>query len=139
MKVAVIGPKYLVRFEPGEILPDALTALAKDRNWSCGSIQAIGAVEDVILGYYDLHKKEYIRIAVEGEVEVVSLSGNLSRLSETPLWHMHILVSDREARVQGGHLFALKVAVTLECWIEIHDRVVNRKMDEHTGLNLLDV
>jgi len=41
--------------------------------------------------------------------------------------------------VRGGHLIGLEVAITLECWIERGGKVIQRKKDDYSGLNLLDL
>jgi uncharacterized protein len=139
MKLVEDGRRSLVRFEVGEKLPDALVELARLRGWALASISGLGAVKDVVLGYYDLPERKYINHPVEGVVELVSMIGNLSLLDGNPLWHVHVSVADRKGNLKGGHLMALEVAVTVECWIDTSPRVVTRKRDEFTGLNLLDL
>jgi uncharacterized protein len=139
MKLVEDGRRTLVRFEVGEKLPDALNQLAKLRGWASASITGLGAVKDVVLGYYDLPERKYINHPVDGVVELVSMVGNLSLLDGGPLWHCHISVADRNGNLKGGHLMGLEVAVTVECWINTSPRVVTRKRDEYTGLNLLDL
>jgi uncharacterized protein len=139
MRILEDGDRYLVRFEIGEQLPTALVELGKRYGWTSASITGLGAVRNVILGYYDLPSRTYINHPVEGTVELISLVGNLSLLDGNPLWHMHISVADREGKLRGGHLMQLEVAVTVECWIHVSAELAIRRYDETTGLNLLDI
>lgn len=139
MRLIQDGERFLVRFEVGEKLPDALTNLAGERAWKSASLTGIGAVKDVLLGAYELADKRYSKFPVDGVVELVSLVGNLSWLNEQPMWHLHALVSDAKGVVTGGHLFNLSVAVTVECWIHVSKLPIERKSDPYTGLNLLDL
>ena len=139
MKVASDGSRWLVRCEVGEILPTALTDLAAKQDWNSASLTGIGGVRHVRLAYYDLQERRYLTFDVDGIVELVSMVGNLSRLDGKPLWHVHAAVADREGNVRGGHLVSLEVAITVECWINPSSLPVNRKADDHSGLNLLDL
>jgi uncharacterized protein len=139
MKVAEDGKKYLVRFEVGEKLPEKLVELALAHGWKCGSISGLGAVHNVTLGYFDLPTRTYVNHPIDGIVELISLVGNLSWFEDRPIWHMHAAVADRNGQLRGGHLMTLEVAVTVECWIEAGDRLITRKRDDYSGLNLLDL
>ena len=137
MKWRDLENRCLVKGEPGDRLPDFLVELARERGWMSGSLTGLGGVRDVQLAYFDLELKQYLPISVEGVVEVVSLTGNLSRVQGQPFWHLHAAVSDRDGRVTAGHLVRLEVAITLECWIDAGLQHVDRERDPETGLNLL--
>lgn len=132
-----IDEAYLVRFHRGEVLPDALVSLAEELDWKSGAFSAIGAVENLTLGYFDLDHKIYVKFPVEGVSEVLALNGNLSILNDKPFWHLHAIVGDHNGNVRGGHLIHLEVAITLECWIWPSQTLVERVPDPLTGLNLL--
>jgi hypothetical protein len=132
-------PRLLVRFEVGEKLPENLVDLARRLGIASGSLTGIGGVRNVVLGYYDLQARQYVTFEVPGIVELVSLIGNVSLVNGQPFWHLHASVADREGNVRGGHLIGLEVAITLECWIERGGKVIQRKKDDYSGLNLLDL
>ncbi len=128
---------FLVRFERGEKIPDALLALTEEQKWKTGALSAIGAVENSLLGYFDLEQKKYLKYSIDGIAEVLSLKGNLSLLNDKPFWHLHAIVSDRNGNVRGGHLINMDVAITLECWIWTKNASILREPDDFTGLNFL--
>lgn len=129
----------LVRIERGEILTEQLNELAAQYDWTCGWVSGIGAVQNVRLAYYDLARREYLPIDVNGIVELTNLTGNLSRLDGKPFWHLHATVAGRDGEVQGGHVLRMETAITVECWIGRTAWRVVRRSDEFSGLNLLDL
>jgi predicted DNA-binding protein with PD1-like motif len=131
--------RLLVRFEVGEKLPESLVDLARRLGIVSGSLSGIGGVHNVVLGYYDLQARKYVTFEVPGIVELVSLIGNVSLVNGQPFWHLHAAVADRDGNVKAGHLVSLEVAVTAECWIERGRKMLQRKRDEYSGLNLLDL
>lgn len=139
MRFRRVGSRFLLRGEIGDRFPAALVALAREQEWLSGSISGLGGVRNVKLAYFDVLRKEYLPIQVDGVVELVSLTGNLTIVDGEPFWHLHAVVSDAAGSVTAGHLASLEVAVTLECWIDIVGERVERWRDEVSGLNLLDV
>jgi predicted DNA-binding protein with PD1-like motif len=139
MKILADDDRFLVRFEIGEKLPDALIELARARGWQSAQVTGIGAVKGVTLAYYDLAERKYINHPVDGIVELISLIGNLASLDGNPIWHIHCTVADRNGNLKGGHLNTLEVAVTVECSILTGKKAARRAFDNYTGLNLLDL
>lgn len=131
--------RLIVRFDVGEKLPECLLDFSKRLGLVSGSLTGIGGVQNVILGYYDLTTRQYLTFPVPGMVELVSLSGNVSLINGQPFWHLHAAVADREGNLKGGHLVSLEVAITLECEIRRSNKMLQRKRDEYSGLNLLDM
>ncbi|MFZ5433112.1 MAG: PPC domain-containing DNA-binding protein [Calditrichota bacterium] len=139
MKYVEDKDRFLVRFEVGETLPDALVGMSGELGWTSGSLTGIGGVKDVVLAYYDLAAREYLKFPVAGIVELVSLAGNLALVEDKPFWHLHASVANVKGEVTAGHLVSLTVAITLECWIQPGIGIYNRKYDESCGLNLLSI
>ena len=52
-----------------------LLDFAKRERLASGHFTAIGAFEDVTLGYFEWTRKDYARIAIREQVEVLSLVG----------------------------------------------------------------
>jgi uncharacterized protein len=139
MKIAQEGSRFLIRFELGESLPASLLNLAEEQKWGSASLTGLGAVKNVQVAYFDLTENKYIAHNLDGIVELISLVGNLSWFNEKPVWHLHATLADCDGNVKGGHLIHLEVAVTVECWIHASQLHVARKLDSHSGLNLLDL
>jgi predicted DNA-binding protein with PD1-like motif len=114
--------------------------LRAERN-ALGEFSAIGAVERVEIGYYDLANRQYVFRAEGGPFEVASITGNISELDERPLIHAHGVLSrcDDTLECIGGHIRRADVAVTLEmCMWQITQPLL-REYDDDTGLNLISI
>jgi uncharacterized protein len=127
--------------EKGEELVSTLTRFCEERQIHWVQFQAIGAVEDVEIGYYDLEAKEYVFRQEPGPFEVSSMDGNVTELNSLPVPHIHAVLSraDESLETIGGHIRRATVHITLEmCLWEITQPLV-RRFDDETGLNLIDV
>lgn len=116
-----------VRIDPGENINEILEIVAKEKGFRSGTLQGIGALESAILGFYDAHKKEYIRKEINGEMELVSCMGNISWENDQPFIHLHATVSDQHFNTFGGHLFSAVVSVTGEFFISVYEEKLIRK------------
>jgi hypothetical protein len=55
-----------------------LKMFAEEQHLAASHFTAIGAFKNVILGYFDWEKKDYIKIPLHEQVEVLSLVGDIS-------------------------------------------------------------
>ena len=139
MKWIEDGSRFVVRFDVAEKLPETLLDFSKRLGLFSGWLSGIGGVQNVVLAYYDLTIRKYVTFSVSGMVELISLSGNIALVNGQPIWHLHASVADREGNVKGGHLVGLEVAITLECVIQRGSKMLQRKQDDYSGLNLLEI
>lgn len=137
MRSTKLADGYLVRCEIGDEVVSAITKFAAEKGIHSGTVIDIGALQDPELGFYDIHKKEYIKRKFEGDYELVGLSGNFARFGNDTILHCHAAFSDTEFRLIGGHLFSAGVAVTGEFYIRPGGIVIERGPDPKTGLNLI--
>lgn len=128
---------YLVRCDIGDEVVSTLTSFAVENKISSGTVIGIGALQDIVLGYFDMTKKEYLRKEFNGIYELLSLSGNFAKLNSETTLHCHAVISDAEYNVKGGHLFSGVIAITGEFYIRPADTEINRELDKFTGLNLI--
>ena len=129
---------FLLRLVRGEEIHQTLTRFAAERGIRGGWVQGIGAVRDVELGYYHLETRRYERRVIEEEMEILSLTGNFSRLKGRPFLHAHVSLMRADFSVAGGHLFRGTVAATGEFSIHQTDLRLERRMDAGIGLPLLE-
>lgn len=128
---------YLLRLSKGEKLAERLTAFCTEKHITSGFFQAIGALSHAELGYYNLEKKEYVWKTMEGDRELVSLTGNVSLVDNNPFVHMHTVLSDENFSCIGGHLKEGIVGATCEVNIIDLQKEIHREFDEEVGLKLL--
>ncbi len=107
------GDVHLFRVEEGEDLLEALVAYCRQAKVNQAVVSAIGAVRHPIIGAYDFEEGVYHRLTLEGDWELLALSGNVSPTAEGegPFAHLHVLLGDARGQVRGGHLFSAKVRV----------------------------
>lgn len=119
---------------------EGLTQFAKDEGFDAASLTAIGAFSDVTLGFYDLEKQEYEENPVEAQVEVVSLVGDVAVKEDgDPQVHAHVVVGLRDGTAKGGHLLEAHIRPTLEVVLVESPEHLRRKMDEASGLALIEL
>ncbi len=108
-----VGEMHLFRLPEGDDLLQALVAHCRGAGIEAAWVHAIGAVRAPVIGAYDFATGRYRRVALEGDWELLSLSGNVSLAEghDGPFAHLHVLLGDHEGGVRGGHLFAAEVRV----------------------------
>jgi uncharacterized protein len=103
------------------------------------SFTGIGGFSSALLGYYDVDKQEYIDITVEEQVEVLSLTGDITLEGEHRLVHAHVVCGRRDGSVVGGHLQRAVVRPTLEIILTEAPSCLKRSFDPKAGLPLIDL
>lgn len=142
MQAVQIHNGFFLVFRRGEDFIPTLTRFCEENEIHWGQFQAIGAVADVEVGYYDLESREYAFRSEEGPFEVASMDGNISESDEEkPVVHAHAVLSrcDETLECIGGHLRAATVALTLELCLWEVTQPLTRRFDDETGLNLINV
>ncbi len=92
------------------------------------------------LGYFDWDTKEYQKIPVREQVEVLSLVGDVA-LDEQgePALHAHVVVGKSDGTAHGGHLLQAIVRPTLEVILVESPHYLQRHHDPESGLALIRV
>jgi len=139
MKHKRMGDRILARLFPGEEIIESLKALTREARIPAGSLAGLGAVNDVTLALYETASRSYRTTRLEEELEVVSLTGNLSWLGGDPVVHAHGVVSRADCSTVAGHIMRGIVSITLEVMVEVYSERVERKPEPEIGLNLLDL
>jgi uncharacterized protein len=130
----------VVVFDAGEEVVAGLLRFAKEQKLSAAHLTAIGAFERVTLGFFDLAKKDYNRIPIQQQVELISLVGNIAEDDDgQPKLHAHVVVGKSDGTAHGGHLLEAFVRPTLEIVIVESSRTLRRRMRADLGLALLDL
>ncbi len=67
-----------------------------------------------VLKYFDWETKEYVDNAVDEQVEVASLIGDVAEADAEPSVHIHLVIGRRDGTAMAGHLGEAHVRPTLE-------------------------
>jgi len=130
---------YAVIFESGDEVVSTLTRFAESENLTSSRFTAIGAFSDAVLGYFDWQKKDYERIPVSEQAEVVSLIGDVALDAERPKIHAHAVLGLRDGTTRGGHLLEAHVRPTLEVILTESPNYLKREFDRESGLALIRI
>jgi uncharacterized protein len=131
---------FALVFETGEEVVAGLLQFAKELKVSGAHLTAIGAFERVTLGFFELTKRDYKRIAIQEQVELMSLVGNIARDDKgDPKLHAHVVVGKSDGTAHGGHLLDAHVRPTLEVVLVESSQHLRRTMRGAYGLALLDL
>ncbi|HXT56173.1 MAG TPA: PPC domain-containing DNA-binding protein [Candidatus Eisenbacteria bacterium] len=129
---------YALIFDKDEEFVAGLTSWAKENKLGGSHFTAIGAFREVTLGYFDRGKKDYQKIPVPEQVEVLSLIGDIALTNGVPQIHAHVVVGKSDGSAHGGHILEARVWPTLELILTESPKHLCRKYDPETGLALID-
>lgn len=133
MKYFVLGPTYVVRLDAGEKIVETLKALCERDAIGGGFFSGLGAVSDAEIGHFDPDAKGYTWVRLSGPREIVSLTGNITKVDGRPFIHAHIAIGDNTLAVRGGHLKEAVVSVTCEITLTRFRDDIGRTRDAANG------
>jgi uncharacterized protein len=130
---------FVLVFDTGDEVVSEMTTFARENDLDAASITAIGAFSGATLGYFDIVRKEYEKIPLEEQVEVLSLIGDIALNEGEPELHAHVVLGRRDGTTRGGHLLEAHVRPTLEVVLTESPDHLKKRTDEETGLALIDI
>jgi uncharacterized protein len=131
---------FAVVFEQGEEVISGLLRLATEHGVGGAYLTAIGAFERVTLGFFEVAKKDYKKIPIHEQVELISLVGNIAQDDRgNPRVHAHVVVGKADGTAHGGHLLEAYVRPTLEVIVVESAKHLYRKVRPDVGVALLDL
>ena len=125
-------------FDKADEPVSGLTAFAKAQALGGAHFTAIGAFSEVTLGYFDRKTRDYKKIPLREQVEVLSLLGDVALDRGEPKVHAHVVVGRADGEARGGHLLEARVWPTLEVVLTESPRHLRKRHDPETGLALID-
>jgi hypothetical protein len=131
---------FAIVFEHGDEVMGALQVFAQGQGLRASRLTAIGAFEQATLGYFDWELKDYVRIPVHEQVEVLSFMGDVALDSNgRPKLHVHVVLGRRDGSTVGGHLLEARVRPTLEVLVVDSPSYLQRQQDPESGLALIRI
>jgi predicted DNA-binding protein with PD1-like motif len=131
---------FALIFDTGDEVMQVLLDFAKERRLAGCHFTGIGAFQDSVLGYFDWQKKDYKKIPVREQVEVLSLVGDVAEKEDgAPQIHAHVVVGTSTGNALGGHLLEAHVRPTLELILTESPVHLRRRHDPKSGLALINV
>lgn len=131
---------YALICDPGDSVTECLERFAAQAQLAASRFTAIGAFSSAVLGWFDLGKRDYRRIPIDTQVEVLSLLGDITLDPRGGRQvHAHAVLGTADGSAKGGHLLAATVQPTLEVLITEAPAHLRRRPDAATGLALIDL
>ena len=130
---------YVVVCDPGDEAVSALTQFARAEQLEAAQITAVGAFEHAIVGWFDREARDYRRIPVDEQCELLSLIGDVAEGQDGPIVHMHAVLGLSDGTTRGGHLLEGRVFPTLEAIVTETPAELRRILRPDIGIALIDL
>ena len=130
---------YAVVLDTGDEVIGELGNFVREQEVEAASLTAIGAFSRAVLGYFQWETKQYKKITVDEQVEVLSLLGDVAVGDQGPTLHLHAVLGKADGSVVGGHLIEAYVWPTLEVILIQPPSYLRKRKDPETGLALIDI
>ena len=130
---------YVVVCDPGDEAVAALNEFAQAEDLEAASITAVGAFEHAVVGWFDRAARDYRRIPVDEQCEVLSLLGDVAEGADGPIVHVHAVLGLSDGTTRGGHLLEGKVFPTLEVMVTETPAELRKVLRPEIGIALIDL
>lgn len=128
--------KIFLRADRGEELVSAIVSVCEKENVRLASVSGIGAAGLIRAGYFDVTEKRYHVSEYRGDLEILSLLGNITEKDGEVYAHLHVCFAKEDGAACGGHLSEAVVSGTGEIVLSLADGRTGRRFDEKVGLNV---
>lgn len=129
---------YAIILANGDEVMSGLNDFAKQYQIKSARFTAIGAFSKAMVAWFDESRKQFKLIPIDQQVELVSMIGDVALSNGKPAVHTHVAVASSDGTVRGGHLIDAQVFPTLELFLTAYPTALEKKLDETTGLMLID-
>src|SRR6202050_3221360 len=143
MQVQLLNPgeatkRYAVIFYQGDEAFSGLLEFAQKYHVTSAHFTAIGAVDGATVAWFDPQRKMYKKIPINGQHEVIGMSGDIALYQGTPVVHAHMLVGTSDGTTRAGHVLDAYVSPTLEVMVTVDPVAMRKRLDPATDLTLID-
>lgn len=121
---------YALVFGTNDDVMSGLTAFAVREKITAGHLSGIGGFSRAKFGWFDFSKKAYRDIPIDGQAEVITLTGDIGMFNGKPQVHVHGAVGLPDGRMCGGHLLEAIVNPTLEIYVTVVPAMLVKKWEE---------
>ena len=130
---------YVVVCDPGDEAVATLTEFARSERLEAAQITAVGAFEHATVGWFDRTARDYRRIQVAEQCELLSLIGDIAAGQDGPILHVHVVLGLSDGTTRGGHLLDGRVFPTLEAVVTETPARLRKVMRPDIGIALIDL
>ncbi len=138
MESKLFGNTLVIRADRGEELIESVKKACVEHQVKIGVVTGIGACDHAVVGAYNTLTKEYLKHEYEGEMEILSFTGNVSQMDGDYYGHYHVVIGRDDGSCIGGHANEIIISGTSEIFVQLVDGTLERSYDDRVGLNTLD-
>jgi uncharacterized protein len=143
MQVQLLNPgqparQYAVIFYQGDEAFSGLLEFAEKYHVTSAHFTAIGALNGATLGWFDPKREMYKKIYINGQYEVIGMSGDIALYEGKPAVHTHMIVGGPDGTTRAGHVLEAYVSPTLEVMVTVDPITMQKRLDPATDLTLID-
>lgn len=131
---------FVIRLEQGDDILKTLKRFADAKKVHAAFFEGIGSLYKARLGHYDFKEtRTYKYETFDEDLEILTLSGNVSTMNQKALPHAHATLGRRDFSVIGGHLEEGSLANMVEINLSTLPGKLEKAKDSSVGLNLLQL
>ncbi len=129
---------YLMVLRQGDDVLAQIEELATKEKIPSANFSGMGFVS-AKFGFFNFKTKEYEPKEFK-DVELASMTGTIAWQNGKVSLHTHGIVTDKKFRSWGGHLLGATVGTgSVEIMVTVHDRQLERVMEQPLGANVLNL
>ena len=130
--------RYTVSIANRACVEEAIAALCRDLDIRSAAITGIGAVDEATLRFYNPATKRYVDRRFEEQMEIASLTGNVSQMDGKCYLHLHVTLGRADYTALAGHLLSARIHGAGEFIVDDLQGRLERSYRDEVGLNLYD-
>ena len=143
MQVRLLNPgeatkQFAVIFYQGDEVYSGLQEFAEQYHVTSAHFTAIGALDDATVGWFDPQRKMYKKIAINGQHELIGMSGDIALYQGRPVVHTHMVVGGPDGTTRAGHVLEAYASPTVEAMVTVDPATMRKRFDPATDLTLID-
>ena len=130
---------FAIVLNSGEEIMQCISSFTKMQQLGASQFSAIGAFSEATLGFFDFSIKDYKKIEIREQVEVLNITGDISSYENEFKIHAHVVLGKKDGTAHGGHLMKAIVHPTLEIILTESPAHLKREIDKESGLPLINI
>ncbi|AOF94406.1 PPC domain-containing DNA-binding protein [Sinorhizobium sp. RAC02] len=131
---------YILVLDEGDEAFKCITDFAESENVTAASITAIGAFRSATIAFFEFENRNYRKIPVEVQSEVLSMLGDVAIDDDGKVsLHLHVVLGFSDGSTKGGHFLQGHVRPTLEVMLRETRSDLRRKHRPDLGIALIDL
>lgn len=131
---------FILVLDEGDEAFRCITDFAQKEGVTAASITAIGAFRAATIAFFEFETKNYKRIPIEVQSEVLSMLGDVAVDDDGKAsLHLHVVLGFSDGSTKGGHFLEGHVRPTLEVVLRETPVDVRRTHRPELGIALIDV